>query len=108
MNEQGIGWWIERRRLRSPHDTAIVCDETTLTYGQFADRVERVASVLASNGVEPGDTVAYFGENSPEFLSVLFGAAVRGAVFVPINTRLAVPEIVHVLRDSEARLMVHD
>ncbi len=54
-------------------------------------------------GVGDGDSVAYIGENSPEFLATLFGCAQLGAVFVPINTRLAPPEILHVLADCRAR-----
>lgn len=108
MNDEGIGTWVARRRLRSRAHVAIICDDVVLTYEQFADRADAVAAGLAAHGIEPGDRVAYFGENSPEFLSVLFGSAIRGAVFVPINTRLAVPEIAHVLRDSGARVLIHD
>ncbi len=108
MNDEGIGTWMSRRRLRSSADTAIICGDVTLTYGDFADSAEGVAAMLASHGIDKGDRVAYFGENSPEFLSALFGTAIRGAVFVPINTRLAVPEIVHVLRDSGSRVLIHD
>ncbi len=108
MDNEGIGSWVRRRRFRSPDDTAIICDDITLTYAQFADRAEAVASLLGELGVAPGERIAYFGENSPEFLAVLFGSALAGAVFVPVNTRLAAPEIVHVLRDSGARLLIHD
>src|SRR5690606_32417105 len=50
----------------------------------------------------------YLGENSPQFLLTMFGALQIGAVFVPVNTRLAVPEIAHVLTDSGARVLIHD
>jgi len=108
MDHDGLGHWIERRRLRSPHDTAIVCEDETLTYAQLADRSAAVAAMLADLGIERGERVAYFGENSPEFMTVLFGCAIAGAVFVPINTRLAAPEIVHVIGDSGSRVLVHD
>ncbi|HWM17671.1 MAG TPA: long-chain fatty acid--CoA ligase, partial [Microbacterium sp.] len=62
----------------------------------------------SSRGVCKGDSVAYIGENSPEFLATLFGCAQVGAVFVPVNTRLAPPEILHVLADSRTRMLIHD
>lgn len=79
-----------------------------MTYAQLADATDRVAAVLRDQGVGKGDAVAYLGENSPEFLQVMFGAAQLGAVFVPVNTRLAAPEIAHVLDDSGARVLIHD
>ncbi len=109
MNDTGIGGWLARRRLRSPNKIALIfADGTTQTYAELAERAERISAVLAERGVEVGDRVAYLGENSPDFLAVLFGAVQRGAVFVPINTRLAPPEIAHVLADSGARVLVHD
>ncbi|WOQ69498.1 long-chain fatty acid--CoA ligase [Microbacterium limosum] len=108
MNELGVGGWLARRRLRSPDKPALIFDGGRWTYREMADRVDRVAGLLAARGIGRGDRVAYLGENSPEFLAVLFGIVQRGAVFVPVNTRLAPPEIAHVLRDSAARLLVHD
>ena len=51
--------------------------------------------------------MAYLGENDPSFLETLFAAGLAGAVFVPLNTRLAPPEIQFQLRDSGAVLLVH-
>lgn len=108
MHDEGLGGWISRRRLRSPGNTAIICDEKSWTYAEFADRVDAVAGLLDSLGIGHGERVAYFGENSADFLATLFGTAAIGAVFVPVNTRLAAPEIVHVLKDSGARMLIHD
>jgi len=80
----------------------------TLTYGDLADAVDRTAGALASMGVRKGDRVAMLGENSPEFIQVMFACFHLGAVYVPINTRLAPPEVQHVLDDSGAKVLVHD
>ncbi|MBU4465930.1 MAG: long-chain fatty acid--CoA ligase, partial [Actinobacteria bacterium] len=64
--------------------------------------------LLWHRGIRKGDSIAFLGENSPEFLVTLFGCAQLGAVFVPINTRLAPPEVLHVLADSRARALIHD
>ncbi|MFI9644120.1 long-chain fatty acid--CoA ligase [Micromonospora sp. NPDC051925] len=109
MHQHGIGVWVAKRRLKSPDRVALVHgDGATMTYGQFADAADRVSAVLRQRGVGKGDAVAYLGENSPEFLQVMFGAAQVGAVFVPVNTRLAAPEIGYVLADCDARVLIHD
>ncbi|MDG9673920.1 long-chain fatty acid--CoA ligase [Micromonospora sp. DH14] len=108
MQQHGIGAWVARRRLKSPDQIAIIYDRSPLTYGQFADATDRISAVLRERGVGKGDPVAYLGENSPELLQVMFAAAQVGAVFVPINTRLAAPEVAYVLADCGARVLIHD
>ena len=108
MHNHGLGAWMAKRRLKTPDTTALVFGGSEVTYRQLADGADGVSALLWQRGIRKGDRVAYLGENSPEFLEVLFGAAQLGAVFVPINTRLAVPEIVHVLSDSAARVLIHD
>ncbi len=109
MSTPGLGAWLPRRRLKHPDKTALIFgDDRRLSYADLATAVERSAAVFADHGIGRGDRVAYLGENSPEFLVTLFGAAHLGAVFVPVNTRLAAPEIAHVLADSGARVLVHD
>ena len=109
MHNHGLGAWMAKRRLKTPDKPALIHgDGETITYRQLADGTDRVSALLWHRGVRKGDRVAFLGENSPEFLQVLFGAAQLGAVFVPINTRLAPPEIAHVLTDSGARVLIHD
>lgn len=108
MRDRGIGFWPAKRRLRNPDKPAIVFGDEVLTYRQFADAADHVASALWQRGIRKGDAVAYIGENSPQFLQVMFGAAQLGAVFVPVNTRLAAPEIQHVLVDSGATALICD
>src|SRR5688572_25980565 len=106
MSHRGLGAWMAKRRLKSPDKTALIYDEgSAMTYRQLADRADRVCAVLQDLGIRKGDAVAYLGENSPEFLQVMFAAAQLGAVFVPVNTRLAAPEVAHVLTDSGARVL---
>ncbi|MET0780081.1 MAG: long-chain fatty acid--CoA ligase [Microbacterium sp.] len=108
MHNHGLGSWMAKRRLKTPDRAAIVFGDETLTYRQLADAADRVSALLWHRGIRTGDAVAYLGENSPQFLQVLFGAMQLGAVFVPVNTRLAPPEIEHVLTDSGARALIHD
>ncbi|MGB3444060.1 MAG: long-chain fatty acid--CoA ligase [Actinophytocola sp.] len=106
MRDQGIGSWPARRARMSPDQVAIVHGDRELTYRELHERATRVAHVLAGLGVGSGDRVAYLGPNEPEFLETLFGAGMLDAIFVPLNTRLAAPELNYILRDSGASVLV--
>lgn len=109
MQNHGLGAWLSTRRQKNPDKFALITgDGEGMSYRELADLTDAMSGMLWQRGVRRGDSVAFLGENSPEFLMVLFGCAQLGAVFVPINTRLAPPEITHVLRDSGARVLVHD
>jgi fatty-acyl-CoA synthase len=106
MRNEGVGSWTLRRARMSPHRTAIVHDGREWTYAQLHERATRLAYGLASLGVRHGDRVAYLGPNHPTLLESLFATGQLGGVFVPLNWRLATPELAYVLRDSGARVLV--
>jgi fatty-acyl-CoA synthase len=103
----GVGTWIHRRRVKSAGKTALVSGGAVVTYDLLAQRIERLATALATRGVTRGDRVAYLGDNEPSFLETFFAVTALGAIFVPLNTRLAAPEISFALHDSEAAALVH-
>ncbi|MBX6768665.1 MAG: long-chain fatty acid--CoA ligase, partial [Actinomadura rubrobrunea] len=77
------------------------------TYADLHERVTRLAHALRALGVRRGDRVAYLGPNHPTFLETLFATGALGGVFVPLNTRLAGPEIAYQLADSGAGVLVY-
>ncbi|MFB4311466.1 long-chain fatty acid--CoA ligase [Actinomadura sp. GTD37] len=107
MRNEGLGSWPARRARKTPRAAALVHEGTTLTYAGLHDRVARLARALRGLGVRHGDRVAYLGPNHPSFLETLFATGVLGGVFVPLNTRLAGPEIAYQLNDSGASVLVH-
>jgi fatty-acyl-CoA synthase len=107
MRDQGLGSWPARRARKNPRHPALVFGDRTLTYGELHERVLRLAHGLRAAGVGRGDRVAYLGPNHPAFLETLFAAAALGAVFVPLNTRLAGSEIAFQLADCGATALVH-
>jgi fatty-acyl-CoA synthase len=78
-------------------------------FGKFWRRVERVTGHLQSRwGVQPGDRVAWLGFNHELQLVTLVACARLGAIFLPLNFRLAVPELQQIIEDAQPRLLVHD
>jgi fatty-acyl-CoA synthase len=90
----------------SPDATALRQGDRSLTYRGLADRAARLASVLRDDGVARGARVAYLGANDLTTFETFFAAGLLGAVFVPLNTRLAAPELAYMLRDCGASLLV--
>lgn len=72
------------------------------------DHPRKVASALEDLGVRKSDRVAVLIPNQPEFVEVLVGCSVLGAIFVPINTRLAEDEIAYILEDSNPEAFIWD
>jgi fatty-acyl-CoA synthase len=106
--DHGLGAWIPRRAAKSGASPAIIFDGTEISYAELDRLVAGFAALLRELGVAPGDRVAYLGNNHPRFLELLFATVSIGAVFVPLNTRLAAEELRYALNDSGSTLLVHD
>ncbi|MFI8324965.1 long-chain fatty acid--CoA ligase [Streptomyces sp. NPDC085529] len=107
MRNQGIGSWPARRNRRTPRRAALVHEGRTTDYATLHDRSTRLAHVLRGAGVRRGDRVAFLGPNHPAYLETLFAAGLLGAVFVPLNNRLATAELAYQLTDSGSGVLVH-
>jgi fatty-acyl-CoA synthase len=107
MRNQGLGSWPARRARKTPERVAIEHGDDSLTYGELHQRVLRLAHGLRGLGVGRGDRVAYLGPNHPSLLETFFAAGTLGAVFVPLNTRLAGPELAAQIEDAGAETLVH-
>ncbi|MDP6565576.1 MAG: long-chain-fatty-acid--CoA ligase [Alphaproteobacteria bacterium] len=78
------------------------------TWSEFASRIARLAGGLRGIGLAPGDRIAMLALNSDRYLEYFFAVPWAGGVFVPINTRLAPPEILYWLNDSGATTLLID
>lgn len=107
MLNKGIGSWPARRARRSPTAVAFIDRSWELTYAECDRRVTRLANALRTTGLGPGDRVAYLGKNHVSFPETMFATHAIGAVFVPLNHRLAAPEVDYMLGDSGARVLVY-
>lgn len=86
----------------------VIFEGAATTYAEMFDRALAVAGGLRAQGVRRGDVVAILSYNCPEFLEVVFAVNALGAIAMPINWRLAAPEVRFILEHSEARALVCD
>jgi acyl-CoA synthetase (AMP-forming)/AMP-acid ligase II len=99
---------LRRAAQIRPWEESTVFRERRRTWSETADRVARVAGGLREVGVRPGDRVAILSLNSDRYFELLYAIPWLGAVMVPVNTRLATPEIHYILDDSGARVLFVD
>lgn len=106
-----IDRWISRAdgtATRLSEKKALVFGDTSLTYAEMANEIEARACALAGAGIVRGDRVAWYGMNHPEVFFLLFACARIGAIFVPLNWRLAEAEIAGIVENCSPTLLIHD
>jgi len=77
-----------------------------LTYRELEERSNSLADSLVEHGVEPGERVAIYIENSLQFPVSFFGIIKAGGVAVPLNHRMATGNLTYILEDGEVDLLV--
>ena len=76
------------------------------TFAEVAAGVDRIARGLLALGVRPGDKVALWMVNRPEWIEIAFAALKIGAVLVPINTRLRTDDVAYIVEQSDASTLI--
>jgi fatty-acyl-CoA synthase len=103
--------WIAFHADRTPEKLALIDQHTgrRFTYGDMNDRSARLAAYLRDAwGVQPGDRVAILGKNSTDYFEFEFACIKLGVMMLPLNWRLAEPELLFILNDAEAVGLVYD
>lgn len=105
-----IGLWLEKWNRFGAERIALVDGDSgqRWTYGELFRRSQACAAWLGERGVGPGDRVAWTEKNRPSFFEVLFACARLGAILVPVNWRLAPPEVAHIVSDAEPTLILDE
>lgn len=100
-----LALWLERMaRTDSDRPALFAGSRLVATYGQFCGRAAAIGFALQKQGVRPGDRVAIFMQNRPEYLITLFGAWFAGAAVAPINAKLHAKEAAWIIRNADAKL----
>src|SRR6267142_886560 len=87
---------------------AVVDGARSFTYGEFNERIHRLASALTRIGIEPGDRVAVLAPNTITALEPHFAVPLAGAVLVMLNTRLQAGELAWILNHCGAKALIAD
>ena len=102
-----VGQWVQKRALLHPGKVFLQEGDKTYHNESFNRRVNRTAHALTGLGVGKGDRVALLMSNCSAFLEIFFACAKTGAILVPLNFRLAVPELSFILKDAGPRILVY-
>ena len=106
IKSTNIAWWVERWNDLHPDKAAILFEGLRITYKELHARANRTACWLQSAGIRKGDRVVVILKNCPEFIELYLACARLGAIFVPVNVRLTVPELVHIVENAQPRMVV--
>ena len=103
-----LNWFavLAHHAARTPDKAITVFEGQATTYAEMATRAVALAHGLSERGVGRGDVVGLLSYNCPEFLETVFAANHLGAIAMPINWRLAPPEVRYILEHSRARALV--
>ncbi|MCU7948171.1 MAG: acyl-CoA ligase (AMP-forming), exosortase A system-associated [Candidatus Thiodiazotropha sp. (ex Cardiolucina cf. quadrata)] len=91
---------------RFSSNISIKYKETSLTYAELSELVDRFSQALISIGIEKQDRVAIYLPKCLENVVAIFGSSAAGAVFVPINPVLKPHQVSHILLDCDAKILV--
>jgi fatty-acyl-CoA synthase len=103
-----VARWLARHAANQPGRLALVVagGGERISYAELDARANRAAAALVALGVGPGERVAIALRSEPLFLELYFAAARLGAILVPLNTRLAGPELAFQVSDCRARIAI--
>lgn len=101
--------WISYHARGTPDATALIdhYSKRTLSYGALNERCNRGANYVSSLGIQPGDRVAVLAHNTSDTIELMFACQKLGAIFVPLNWRLAPPEVRVVLDDCRPNVLFY-
>src|ERR1700739_3955181 len=91
---------------RYPDKRALVEGDQVHRWAQVDERARRLADLMISRGLAPGDRVLVIARNCIEWPEISFGLAKAGLIAVPVNIRLAADEVAHVRDNAGARAAI--
>ena len=100
--------WLAERAQVTPQKLALLIAGRRWTYGELETAVSTVTGFLHHKGIGAGDFVAVLLPNSFEYVCLIHALARLGAVLVPLNTRLASPELAWQLAHVAAKWLITD
>jgi fatty-acyl-CoA synthase len=103
-----VGDWLRKWGLLEPEKKALYFEDRPFTYQELNHRINQLCHLLLEIGVKKGDRVAVLLHNCHQYIEIFFGLSKIGAVLVPLNWRLAGPELEFILKDSGSRMLIFE
>lgn len=105
-----VGSYLETAAIRFPEALAIVCADTgrRFTFAQMEERANRLANAIEGLGFRKGDVLAFLVSNRAEIVDIYFALARTGVVGIPLNYRLAAPEIKSLAESMGAKGIIYE
>jgi acyl-CoA synthetase (AMP-forming)/AMP-acid ligase II len=101
-----MGLHLRRAAVWFRDRIAVVYEGNRFTYRELNQRVNSLANSLISQGVKKGDRVAYLSANRHQVIEAAYASYKAGLVEVPLNFRLSMGELVHMLNNSESNVLI--
>jgi long-chain acyl-CoA synthetase len=85
--------------------TAIICEDRRITWGEFNQRINKVANGLIKLGLQKGEKVSLLMANRIEVLEILFGTVKAGGVIVPLSAMVPGDSLARMINDSDSKFL---
>jgi acyl-CoA synthetase (AMP-forming)/AMP-acid ligase II len=103
-----VGDWIRKWSNLQPKKKALYFEDHPFTYQEVNRRINQLCHLLLESGVKKQDRVAVLLYNCHQYLEIFLGLSKIGAILVPLNWRLAGPELEFILQDSGSRTLIFE
>ncbi len=103
-----IGDWIKQWAMIKPNKVAVISDDIPYTYRELNRRINRLSHFFLKMGVKKGDRVAVLLHNCKQYIEIFFSLSKLGGILVPLNWRLAIPELEFIIKDSGSDTLIFE
>jgi len=103
-----IGDWIKKWSFLQPNKRALIFEDRPFTYQEVNLRTNQLSHFLLDLGVQKGDRISVLLYNCHQYLEIFFALSKIGAILVPLNWRLAGPELEFIIKDSGSRILIFE
>jgi fatty-acyl-CoA synthase len=103
-----IGEWIQKWSFLQPNKRALIFEDRPFSYQEINLRTNRLCHFLLDLGIQKGDRISVLLYNCHQYIEIFFAISKIGAILVPLNWRLAGPELEFIITDSGSRMIIFD
>lgn len=103
-----VGDWIRKWSLLQPDKVALFFEGRPFTYQALNGRINQLCHLLQKKGIKKGDRLSVLLHNCNQFIEIFFALSKIGAILVPLNWRLAGPELEFILKDSGSKFIIFE